>query len=194
MTANPALPSRVWKNLHSSTRSSRTSWTNKTSIYSYRTLLFYMGLSLTRAMTLAKSWSPRKSYTTIVPSSKTHTRFSEEVHPIPIIEPPSHYSWLTTLTCLQWQLIQLDIQQVLRIYLRVEINTVSVHLDMCSEGISSTKRWREVVVIPIARLRLEELYTVFSLKYRTAKNNSKQACPEIFRARNNSTTRVSSVN
>ena len=29
--------------------------------------------------------------------------------------------------------------------------------------------------------------TIFSLNYRTAKTNSKLACPEIFRAKNNST-------
>ena len=36
--------------------------------------------------------------------------------------------------------------------------------------------------------------TVFSLNDRTAKKNSKRACPEIFRAWNNSTTWVSGVN
>ena len=46
---------------------------------------------LTLAITLANSCSPRKSYTTIVPSSKIHTRSSEVVHPIPTIQPPSHY-------------------------------------------------------------------------------------------------------
>ena len=54
---------------------------------------------LTRAMTLAKTCSPRKSYTTIVPSSKMHTRFSEEVHPIPTMQPPSHYSSLKNTNC-----------------------------------------------------------------------------------------------